>query len=248
MLHSSSLIYEYDGTSEGFLTCVYEAFTAKICPQMIVTPETATLFHGHYIETDSLKAEKIEKRLKQRLTKQNFQFISRGFLTNVPDKEVCLLIAIDIALEEKGPLIHHIGNPPIKALYDGIRAMGHEAHLYKGFIRFTIVEDALYSTIEPKHFVLPSLVYHFLKRYPRETIYIYDKTHKLLLVLEKGKYEYYQVEEAPNLPVSEEEKAIQNQWRTFFNTIAIKERKNYRCQITHMPKRFWGEMTEFQET
>ena len=36
-------------------------------------------------------------------------------------------------------------------------------------------------------------------------------------------------------------------WRKFYNTIAIESRYNPKCRMTHMPKRFWGDMTEFQE-
>ena len=36
-------------------------------------------------------------------------------------------------------------------------------------------------------------------------------------------------------------------WRRFYETIAIRERYNPKCRMTHLPKRFWGEMTEFQD-
>ena len=36
------------------------------------------------------------------------------------------------------------------------------------------------------------------------------------------------------------------QLRRFYDTIAIRERENPRCRMTHMPKRYWGTMTEFQ--
>ncbi|MBQ1620088.1 MAG: DUF4130 domain-containing protein, partial [Oscillospiraceae bacterium] len=31
------------------------------------------------------------------------------------------------------------------------------------------------------------------------------------------------------------------------DTIAIRERENPRLRVTHMPRRFWGTMTEFQD-
>ncbi|MBQ1602824.1 MAG: DUF4130 domain-containing protein, partial [Oscillospiraceae bacterium] len=36
-------------------------------------------------------------------------------------------------------------------------------------------------------------------------------------------------------------------WRRFYDTIAIRERENPRLRMSHMPRRFWGTMTEFQE-
>ena len=35
-------------------------------------------------------------------------------------------------------------------------------------------------------------------------------------------------------------------WRRFYDTVAIEGRYNPRCRMTHMPKRYWGCMTEFQ--
>ena len=34
-------------------------------------------------------------------------------------------------------------------------------------------------------------------------------------------------------------------WRSFYHTISIEGRYNPNCRMTHMPKRYWGDMTEF---
>ena len=44
----------------------------------------------------------------------------------------------------------------------------------------------------------------------------------------------------------EEEALYRRLWRSFYDTISIEERYNPRCRMTHMPKRYWGTMTEFQ--
>jgi probable DNA metabolism protein len=36
-------------------------------------------------------------------------------------------------------------------------------------------------------------------------------------------------------------------WRKFYDPIAIEGRYNPRLRMTHMPKRYWGTMTEFQK-
>ena len=36
-------------------------------------------------------------------------------------------------------------------------------------------------------------------------------------------------------------------WKTFYDTIEIKERHNPKLRQTHMPKRYWETMTEFQD-
>ena len=44
----------------------------------------------------------------------------------------------------------------------------------------------------------------------------------------------------------QEERDFRALWRRFYDTVAIQGRENPRCRMTHMPKRFWGDMTEFQ--
>ena len=43
-----------------------------------------------------------------------------------------------------------------------------------------------------------------------------------------------------------EELQYRRMWQTFYDTIAIQGRENPRCRMTHMPKRYWDNMTEFQ--
>ena len=46
---------------------------------------------------------------------------------------------------------------------------------------------------------------------------------------------------------AEEELAFRALWRSFYRTISIEGRFNPRSRMTHMPKRYWGTMTEFQD-
>ena len=48
-------------------------------------------------------------------------------------------------------------------------------------------------------------------------------------------------------PPDETEAKYRLLWKRFYDTIAIRERENPRCRMTHMPKRYWGTMTEFQD-
>ena len=48
-----------------------------------------------------------------------------------------------------------------------------------------------------------------------------------------------------NIPeFTENEKMYQELWKMFFKTISIKERKNPRCQMQFMPKKYWKDLIE----
>ena len=51
-----------------------------------------------------------------------------------------------------------------------------------------------------------------------------------------------------NIPeFTENEKMYQELWKMFFKTISIKERKNPRCQMQFMPKKYWKDLNNFQD-
>ena len=61
------------------------------------------------------------------------------------------------------------------------KAVGHlteEAHLLKGFTRFSEIDGVLVGEIEPKNRVLPLLRPHFCARYPGEDFVLHDRTHR----------------------------------------------------------------------
>jgi len=114
-------------------------------------------------------------------------------------------------------------------------------------VRFSEVNGALVSIIEPEHQVLPLLAEHFVERFPNEQFLIYDKTHSLGLIYtdKQAKIEHIESYQMPKL--SDEEKEYQKLWKLFYDTIAIAERKNDRCRMSFMPKKYWKNLTEFKE-
>lgn len=240
--------WEYDGSFLGFLSLVQKAFAAKQFPEEIVTPETAveSLFFSEPIETNEALAKKIFFRLEQRLTAENFQFIQDGFNCSLIGKERCLLDAIEIALQTRDSLQNYIGHPSILALQKSIKSIYGEAHLLTGFVRFEYIGKILFSKINPKHFSLPYICPHFAERYPQENILIYDETHRLLAVIEKGNASLLADVDCPKFSSEEREAGIQSNWRTFLESVTIKERINPRVQMSHLPLRFRGNMVDFK--
>ena len=49
-----------------------------------------------------------------------------------------------------------------------------------------------------------------------------------------------------NLELSNDELFCENLWKEFFNTIGIKERKNLKCQMNFMPKKYWKNIIEME--
>lgn len=76
---------------------------------------------------------------------------------------------------------------------------------------------------------------------------IYDKTHAAALIYQDRKARIVPVEEELVFDeISATESLYRALWKRFYNTIAIQERYNPKCRMTHIPKRYWGNMVEMQ--
>ena len=128
-----------------------------------------------------------------------------------------------------------------------VRHLEEEAHLLTGFVRFSELEGALVGEISPKNWVLPLLRPHFCGRYPQERFLLYDRTHQEVLIHVPGKWAISPMEDFQMGPAGAQELLYRKMWRKFYDTIAIEGRYNPKCRMTHMPKRYWGNMTEFQQ-
>ena len=72
------------------------------------------------------------------------------------------------------------------------------------------------------------------------------RTHKEALFYAGGKAVIRPLEDFQMALPDEREANYRLLWKRFYDTIAIKERENPRLRQTHMPKRYWNTMTEFQ--
>ena len=95
--------------------------------------------------------------------------------------------------------------------------------------------------------MLPLLRAHFCARYREDRFLIYDRTHKEALFYAGGKARIRPLEDFQMAPPDEQEANYRLLWKRFYDTIAIKERENPKLRMTHMPKRYWNTMTEFQD-
>ena len=92
--------------------------------------------------------------------------------------------------------------------------------------------------------ILEPLGNHFINRMPSMNFIIHDKNREICFIYNCKEYRIINSENLKIPEISEQEKTYQNLWKMFFNTIAIKERKNSRCQMQFMPKKYWQDLIE----
>ena len=245
----SDLIYYYDGSFDGLLSCVFESYEKQEIPIDIVMPTSEPqLFAGRTVATDLQKAGRVLNSIPQKIGTSALAFVKHAFLTCLKRKELYILLFLRLGYRHGPRVMNMLTDEVVNTLFKAVNHLTRESHLLKGFLRFSVFNNVLVGEIEPKNIVLPLLTQHFCERYPEERFLILDKTHGMGLL-----YKPYQAKVVPiaslELPeADEEEQAFRELWQLFYDTIAIKERYNPTCRMSHMPKRYWNNMTEFGQT
>ncbi len=238
--------YIYDGSFEGALCCVFEAYEKKETPIAIVSvfDEQQQIFALKEITTDKVKARRVLSGLAKKVCTAAVSAVHHLFLTCEPEKELLMISYIRMAFKVGRKIEFMVADPLVARVNKAIQHLGGEAHLYTGFVRFSNINGVLVAQIEPKNYVLPILAPHFCVRFNAERFLIHDKTHGQALVYQNRRHEIFPLSQLELATPDETEKDYRGLWKMFFETIAIEERKNPVCQRGHMPKRYWNMLTE----
>lgn len=243
------VVYLYDGSFDGLLCVVFEVFKNRDCPIAIEENKNVQqMFFCDYniVKTERKISERVSSAIIEKISKKAWRNIYYVYLSDTAEKGMLCLNYIRTCLYRGAGADMYLNDDCIAAVANAVQRVKNEAHRYIEFIRFSELEGGIYySEIEPEYHVLPLISRHFQKRLPALPWMIHDIKRRLCLVY-NGKECY--IANTDSLPLkkhSENEKEYQKLWKEFYNTTQIEERKNERCRMTHMPKKYWRHMTEF---
>ena len=260
------IIYVCEDSLTGIFSGIYDVWKRKM------TAEEAGLEVGDSFErrlfceyifckAEERKALAVIRMIQKNLGADVYEKISYALLSADRRKAEMVFRAMLEAkkLSRKDRLMEHLGNEAVRAVFGMYRQVANEAHHYKGFVRFRELKNkTLFAKIEPKHAVLPCIAEHFADRFPQENWVIYDKTHEVFLIHEKGKRYYFLQQymcmkgdsgSAQNITggFSEEEMDYEALWKEFVQSISVAERENRALQNQNLPLRFRTNLVEFSK-
>ncbi|MHC1723084.1 MAG: TIGR03915 family putative DNA repair protein [Aminipila sp.] len=239
--------YLYDGSFEGFLTCIYYHYYEEKAAGIFTKNNYQSNILNSFIEvkTEAEKATKVYNAIEKKISPYDLQRIYRVFLSTVDNREILLLNYIRLGFKEgsKISLLH--GNAYVSPVEKAEKKVTFEIHRLLGLLRFSVLEgEVLYAVLEPDHDVLEFLADHFTDRYKNEPFIIHDKKRNKALVAQGGEWYITEFTEKALPHLSKNEKDYRALWKKYFETIAIKERTNPKCQKNFMPVRYWKHLTE----
>ena len=243
----SNKIYLYDGTFSTLMDLITQllAFKTKplnICNQNNYLPSLLD-------ETIELKLDNNFDISKIKVTKKILKTIYYVYLSTDEHKELIIYYFLLNGLKYQDKIFTMRNLKCVNSTLKIAKYVSNENHKLKGFLRFQELENhILYAEISPTNNVLELLSIHFKSRLKNEYWIIKDVGRNTYSFYDKQKY-YIIADENINLKTLgaiEKEKEVENLWVTFFNTIGIKERKNTRCQMNFMPKKYWKYIIEME--
>ncbi len=246
----------FDGSFEGLLTLVFECYAQKQHPVNIARANNYK--HGIFdtprvIASDITRAERVHKGLRKKLTPGAMVNLVKAFHSELPavDREIFeyMILALDkpMNIEED----YRLG--PVLKVKKAAQKVSREIHRMHAFVRFQHTKDNLYvATIRPDFDVIPFIGRHFKQRYADQRWVIYDTCRNYGLYYDLSTVDTIQLEQAAwvgNKKISasildSHEDLFKNLWKEYFKATGIKERKNTKLHLQHLPRRYWHYLPE----
>ena len=252
-------VFLYDKTFEGLLTAVFDAYFRKTFPDVLLAEgEPLPLFCDEVFTvcTDEEKSTRVWSGLQKKLSVSALACLTTCWLSELPEIDMLLFRYIRKAIDAPRSIEVNFGDPDVLELSKIWKKVDFERTRVMQFARFQKAADGtFFAAFEPLYNVLALAIPHFTDRFADQRWVIYDL---------KRQYGYYYDlhsvaeitfdSEAAHLVsgmldeslMAEDEKLFQKLWKTYFKSIAIKERTNPRLHKQNMPVRFWKYLTEKQ--
>lgn len=249
-------LLSYDSTFEGFLTAVFEIFEFKYDnPKIIRQSDKQQNLFAKPIEiiTDNEKADRVMKKLNEQLDFDGVRCLIYAFLSETEHIEDVLFDVINYAVKNpKLNIMKDFSNDSVLQIVQLTKSVGREKHRMEAFIRFELLKDGIYfAKIDPDFDVLTLIMRHFKNRYQDQKWLIYDLRRKYGVYYDLENVEIISMDldvkmlgGSENQVFSDSEIEYQKLWAEYFDHTNIKERKNKKLHIQHVPKRYWKYLTE----
>lgn len=243
-------VYLYNGDFLYLLSLIKYLCQFKIKPDNIKDNSFSPSLFDNTINLNIIVNDNIVDSFIDSIGANNFKIIFYTFLSNNINKELIIYYFYLNALKYKDNIIYMRNLKCVSESLKIAKYVKHEAHKYKGFVRFKELENnVLYAEIEPTNDVLYIISKHFELRLKNEYWIIKDMKRNKLSVYDKNNFFIISGDNFKlfNNNLSEEELDTEKLWKEFYKTIGIETRKNDRCRMNFMPKKYWKYIIEMSD-
>ncbi|MDR1357145.1 MAG: TIGR03915 family putative DNA repair protein [Tannerellaceae bacterium] len=250
------LVFRYDKSFEGLLTCLFDAYSRRAFPERLISmDEPPPLFAGeiHGVVAERAKAERVWAGLERRLTRPVCGMLMHVWLSELPQSDELLMRYMRKAFDAQASIATMFTDPDVLEVKKIAAKVSKERERLTQFARFQKAADGLFfAPVSPVYNALPLTLDYFTSRFADQQWLIYD--------LKRRYGYYYDLATAAEVTLddderllsgklndalmAQDEKLFQTMWREYTVSLTIRERLNPALQRQHMPRRFWKYMPE----
>lgn len=255
------IIYEFDGTMTGVLSCIFRAFQFKDFDVRIVPK--GMIQHHLFTEvidvaSNDEKAQRVWIALKKRVSSRAIRDFYYTFLSEHENAFQQLFNFAIYVFQSKNRIDTNYGHSAVLSLSQWAKQVGREKHRMEAFVRFKKCKNHVFvSLVRPDFNVLPLIERHFRTRYQDQKWLIYDEKRKFGIYYDLD--QVHQIEMDANaidrnlqtgfsqhflIELDDDEVLYDQLWKDYFQRVNIVARSNLKLHIQYVPKRYWRYMNE----
>lgn len=245
------IIFVYDGSFDGLLTSIYEAYYSS---QKLDRIKTNNEFEPNLVDTsldiktDCDKSSKVYKAIVSKISKQSLRYIFYAYLSDAPGASTTIYEYIRLGFKLGSNLDAHMYDSRVQDIHMLYEKVIKECRNMAGFLRFKLVgSNIYYAPMEPDHNIAAILAPHFCERLKDENFIIHDLKRELAIIYNTKEWAAVLLsrEKGMEITSSTSDTIYENMWKDYFVATDIEGRKNIRLQKRLMPQRYWKHLTEF---
>lgn len=248
--------YLHDGSLEGLLCCIFEAYVRREVPEDIVADrfyqprlEQSSIF----VQTDFDRALRVRRGIEREAGSRAFGAVMRAAAHDDPHAGAVVYRFVRYVMDARSgrdrrrSVLSDLANPVVADLVALERRVVNEEEKMRQFVRFSHLENGVwFARCYPNANVVPLVMRHFVERFNVQPFVIYDENHHIAGVYDGNDWNLVS-DEVVNMPSRTPEDAyIEKLWQRFYDTLSIEARYNPELRRHFMPVRLWKTLPEMQ--
>ncbi|KGE12436.1 TIGR03915 family putative DNA repair protein [Sphingobacterium deserti] len=245
----------YDGTWSGLLTTIFEIFEYKVFPITLRNSKERQqgMFQTeHEVLTQQGKADRVMNGLIAKVGKKGYAELWHTYLSELPEAPLLVVRVASYYFNDARNVRSNFAHDHILQLKKIIKSVSRERHRMKAFTRFQLLADGMYvAVIEPDFNVLPLIQKHFQDRYADQRWLIFDVKRHYGLFYDGHVTSEVTIDHTSTIANAtlvdlhdQQEELYADLWKRYFKSVNIKERRNMKLHLQHVPRRYWKYLHE----
>ncbi|AEF93672.1 hypothetical protein Desca_0792 [Desulfotomaculum nigrificans CO-1-SRB] len=242
------VIYIYDGSFEGLLTAIYEAYYRREQPEHLLARREfmPDLFSQPvYIDTDHIKSEKVFLSIENKISSAALRHVFYAFLSETEAVGTMIYNYLQLGWQVGSEVDRHLADDRVSKIHQLSQKVSRERHRMLGLIRFRQLAGGIYyAPIEPDYNVTALVAPHFVRRLADQNWIIHDLKRGLAALYNQREWIMTEMDFTRSLVYEQKEHDYQQLWRQYFDSAAVPGRINPKLQRKYMPVRYWRHLIE----